>query len=147
MDLNILSKYINNNSVTSGSPSEATEKNTSVIENQFLNAAFSDELNIIKKNGFDSKIDAYKNTATGETTVAIGLYNESLAGDYVLVKRKWDDNKWDMTVLDNDDPQGNPIHNKIENSTWLASRGLEKTLPNQFSIKGLTIEEVLKLCE
>lgn len=147
MDLNILSKYVNNNSVPSGSPSDLTEKNTNNSENQFLHDAFSDELNIIKKNGFNSKIDAYKNTATGETTVAIGLSNESLAGDYVLVKRKWDDNKWDMTVLDNNNAQGNNSSNKIENSIWLASRGLEKTIPNQFSIKGLTIEEVLKLCE
>ena len=146
MDLNILSKYVNNNSVPSGSPSDLTEKNTNNSENQFLHDAFSDELNIIKKNGFNSKIDAYKNTATGETTVAIGLSNESLAGDYVLVKRKWDDNKWDMTVLDNN-AQGNTSSNKIENSIWLASRGLEKTIPNQFSIKVLNIEEVLKLCE
>lgn len=146
MDLNILSKYVNNNSVASGLPANLTEKNTNSSENQFLHDAFFDELNIIKKNGFNSKIDAYKNTATGETTVAIGLSNESLAGDYVLVKRKWDDNKWDMTVLDNNS-QDNTSSSKIENSIWLASRGLEKTIPNQFSIKGLTIEEVLKLCE
>lgn len=112
--------------------------------NTELHSIFSNELNILRQNGFSSNIDAYKNTATGETTVAIGLKQEGVDENYVLVKRNWNDNKWDMNILNKNENTGDY---NLQTSMWLASRGLSKSTPDQICIEGLTIEEILKLCE
>ena len=145
MELNILSQYTDNNKTISG---EITSKN--LQENAIgmdLQNAFSAELSALEQNGFASNIDAYKNTATGETTVAIGLKQEGVDGNYVLVKKNWNDNKWDMNILKNNGSDGVAQEYNLKTSMWLASRGLAKSTPDQICIEGLTIEEILKLCE
>lgn len=115
------------------------------VDKENLHNAFSRELGVLEKNGFTSKIDAYKDTVTGVTTVAIGLSQKDFGDEYVLVKNDWNDNKWNMNVIDN---KGNaPTPHNLETSVWLASHGLSKSNPDQLCIKGLTIDEVLKLCE
>ncbi|MCI8621510.1 MAG: hypothetical protein HFJ50_07400 [Clostridia bacterium] len=112
-----------------------------------INNAFANEINTLKNNGFVPKVNTYKNEATGVTTVAIGLSQEGIEGNYILVKDKWNDNKWDMSILnDENGTQSNSALN-LDTSLWLATHGLGKTNPNQICIEGLTIDEVLKLCE
>ena len=109
--------------------------------------AFAKEINTLKNNGFVPKVNTYKNEATGVTTVAIGLSQEGIDGNYILVKDKWNDNKWDMSILDEGKGTQNGASLNFDTSLWLATHGLGKTNPNQICIEGLTIEEVLKLWE
>lgn len=144
MDLNVLSQYANNNTVVGENTTKNSEGNAIGID---LHNVFSAELNALEQNGFASNIDAYKNTATGETTVAIGLKQEGVDENYILVKKNWNDNKWDMNILGNKGNDGIAQEYNLKTSMWLASRGLGQSTPDQICIEGLTIEEILKLCE
>lgn len=142
MEPNIFSQATNNNAQNS----KELFENIGVDKEKDLHNVFSRELGELEKNGFTSKIDAYKDTVTGVTTVAIGLSQKDFGDEYVLVKNDWKDNKWNMNVIDGSKGNGATPHN-LETSVWLASHGLSKSNPNQLCIEGLTIEEVLKLCE
>ena len=142
MESNIFSQFANNNEQKSKELFEGIGEG----KEPNLHNAFSRELGELEKNGFESKIEAYKDVTTGVTSVAIGLSQKGLGDEYVLVKNDWKDNKWNMNVIDGNNGNLNAPHN-LATSVWLASRGLSKTDPNQLCIEGLTIEEILKLCE
>ncbi len=112
-----------------------------------INNSFENEINTLKNNGFVPKVNTYKNEATGVTTVAIGLSQEGTDENFILVKDNWNDNKWDMSILNDVGGTPNDQALNFDTSLWLATHGLGKTNPNQVCIEGLTIEEVLKLCE
>ena len=90
MESNIFSQFENNNEQKSKELFEGIGEG----KEPNLHNAFSRELGELEKNGFESKIEAYKDVTTGVTTVAIGLSQKGLGDEYVLVKNDWKDNKW-----------------------------------------------------